>query len=134
VKYAEMEAHGEFFMSNKFLDAQYGTQKSEVTKIIEKGMRPVVVIYTPVIDQFLNAFPDSDTIFMLPKNLDLIKERMLARGDTPDKIEFRMKRAIDEIKYFSERAKKYYQRIYQIENNDLTEILNGIAGLGKIDK
>jgi guanylate kinase len=130
-KYTEMEKNGEFFMSNKFLNAQYGTQKVEITKIMEKGLRPVMIVYTPTTEQFLQAFPDSDAIFILPKNLDLIKERMRTRGDTPEKVDFRMQGAIDEIKYFKEKAQKYYHRTYVIENNDLTEILKGIEDLRK---
>lgn len=132
-EYEEIQASGEFFMSNTFFNAQYGIQRVEVNGILERGLRPVVEIYTPTIEQFLREFPDSDTVFMLPDNLELIRERMLARGDAPEKVDYRIQGAIAEMDYFRENAQHLYQRTYSVNGNDLSEIVHGIFELRQLN-
>lgn len=126
-EYNEIENSGELFMSNDFFSARYGFQTSEVTKIIDQGFRPVTEIYTPKLIQFLSAFPDSDTLFLMPKSLEFLSERMQRRGDRSDKIEQRIAEAELEIKIFNEQASHLYRNVITIESDSqLREIIETI--------
>lgn len=104
----------EFFMDNFFFDNFYGIRKSNVEDILAKGKIPIGIIYTPVISQFLDFYPESFPVFLYPKNINLLRENLLRRdGDLS-----RYKSALKELIEYDTSYNKYYKKIYYIESNE----------------
>jgi len=60
------------------------------------------------------------SIFLLPPSLDVLRERLLKRGDPPDEVERRLKKAVREM----EDAGEYD---YVVVNDDLNRAVGEIA-------
>ena len=117
----EGEEHGReyFFVShedfienierNNFLeyatvfDNYYGTPKDIVLKKLEKGRNVILDIDVQGGLQVKEAMPEAVLIFLLPPSLAALRSRLENRGtETPDKIEKRLNKALDEIKFIGE--------------------------------
>ncbi len=112
-----------FFMDNYFFNNFYGIKKKVVDDILEKRKIPVGIIYTPVIHQFLKAYPDALTIFLYPQNIDLWKENLLKRDGSLDRYQY----ALDELSKWENDYSRYYNKVYYINsNNDDRTIIDRI--------
>ena len=117
----EGEEHGReyFFVShedfienierNNFLeyatvfDNYYGTPKDIVLKKLEKGRNVILDIDVQGGLQVKEAMPEAVLIFLLPPSLAALRSRLENRGtETPEKIEKRLNKALDEIKFIGE--------------------------------
>ncbi len=128
--YRQIQENGDLFMSNDFFGARYGFQHSEVQKIIAANRRPVTEIFTPTITQFISEYPDADRIFLMPPSLDFLKERMLRRGDSIEKVEQRLIGARDEIRHFLEEGHVHYHKVVPIEGDEsIAEVVKEIRSL-----
>ncbi|MBE6582200.1 MAG: guanylate kinase [Ruminococcaceae bacterium] len=75
----------------------YGTLKSELRKL-EEGKNLILEIETDGAMNVKRLFPDSVAVFILPPDYDTLKSRLVNRGtNTPEDIERRMKRALEEF-------------------------------------
>jgi guanylate kinase len=75
----------------------YGTLKSELHKL-EEGKNLILEIETDGAMNVKRLFPDSVAVFILPPDYDTLKSRLVNRGtNTPEDIERRMKRALEEF-------------------------------------
>ena len=117
----EGEEHGReyFFVShedfkenierNNFLeyatvfDNYYGTPKDIVLKKLEKCRNVILDIDVQGGLQVKEAMPEAVLIFLLPPSLAALRSRLENRGtETPEKIEKRLNKALDEIKFIGE--------------------------------
>lgn len=128
-QYLDQERAGDFFMSNDFLGARYGFQTESVLSHYPKGRRPAAEVFTPTIQQFLDAFPDSQTVYLMPQNLNIIKSRMEQRGDHPDRIRERLLSASAEISYFYENVSQHYEQVFKLEEQGISSIVTDICNL-----
>ena len=75
----------------------YGTLKSELSKL-DEGKNLILEIETDGAMNVKRLFPDSVAVFILPPDYDTLKSRLVNRGtNTPEDIERRMKRALEEF-------------------------------------
>ncbi len=75
----------------------YGTLKSELRKL-EEGKNLILEIETDGAMNVKRLFPDSVAVFILPPDYDTLRNRLVNRGtNTPEDIERRMKRALEEF-------------------------------------
>ena len=89
----------------------YGTLKSELHKL-DEGKNLILEIETDGAMNVKRLFPDSVAVFILPPDYETLKNRLVNRGtNTPDDIERRMKRALEEFAFV-----KYYD--YAVVNHD----------------
>lgn len=105
-------SHEEFIENinrNNFLeyatvfDNYYGTPKDIVLKKLEKGRNVILDIDVQGGLQVKEAMPEAVLIFLLPPSLAALRSRLENRGtETPDKIEKRLNKALDEIKFIGE--------------------------------
>lgn len=103
--FEEKIAHGAFYESALVHGRYYGTPKSSVTEPLKAGVDLLLVIDVQGADAFRKA-ADEDawlaerlhTIFLMPANLDQLRERLKGRGsDDVKEIERRMDTAKQEL-------------------------------------
>ena len=94
-------------------DNYYGTPRDIVLKRLEKGRNVILDIDVQGGLQVKAAMPEAVLIFILPPSLAELRARLEGRGtETPEKIEKRLAKAVNEIKFIGE-----YD--YYIVNDDL---------------
>ncbi len=91
----------------------YGTLRKDVEDGLRHGKWVVLEIDVKGAMEVLKNFKDAVTIFVEPKNVDVLKERLLGRGtETDDAMQRRLATALDELKHAGE-----FQ--YRVVNDDL---------------
>jgi len=103
----------------------YGIPKKHLLKPLTEGKDVVLTVDVRGKRSIEKVFRNDPrvrflTVFLLPPSLDVLKERLLKRGDPPEKIRERLEKARDELSY----AKEYD---YVITNDDLTQTVRRIA-------
>lgn len=83
---------------------RYGTSRHVVQDLLSKGLDVILEIDYQGAFQVQRRFPDAVLIFILPPSLEELRRRIEKRGeDAPDKIDLRMRNALDEMR----QCKKY---------------------------
>ena len=101
----------------------YGTLRREVERVISGGQHVVMDIDVQGAAQFIRAFPQSVTIFILPPSADVLLDRLRARQtETPAQLAARLQSALQELQQVDE-----YE--YVVVNDDLER---AIASVGSI--
>ena len=93
------------FIENAFVfENYYGTLKSEVLEQLEKGIDVLIDIDWQGTRQITQAMKGNlIKIFLLPPSIDELKKRLSKRNsDSIEEINFRMSRALKEIKHYDE--------------------------------
>lgn len=94
---------GNFLEYATVFDNYYGTPKDMVLKRLEKGRNIILDIDVQGGLNVKAAMPDAVLIFLLPPSLAALRERLEKRGtETPDKIEKRLSKAVNEIRFIGE--------------------------------
>lgn len=127
IEYQEREASGAMFMSNQFLGARYGCETAEIESIRDIGLHPVTEIYTPKINEFMAAYPDSVAIFLMPSGLSMLIRNMKRRGDSPPAIRDRFHTGLGEILDYASGYKHYYQWEYVVSRQGFKRMLREIV-------
>ena len=63
----------------------YGTSKSQIKKIMNDAMIPLLDIDIQGAVKFVKAFPESRTLLIVPPSIDEIEKRLIARGTESEK-------------------------------------------------
>jgi len=94
-------------------DCWYGTLRQDVEDGLRNGNWMVLEIDVKGARTVKEQFPDAVTIFVEPKNVDVLKERLRGRGtETDEAMNRRLATALEELKHANE-----FQ--YRIVNDDL---------------
>ncbi len=94
----------------------YGTPKDPINKFLSKNNDILFDIDWPGMESIKKTLREVVTIFILPPNLDILKQRIQIRGqDSNEAIELRMQLAVQEIEYA-----KYYDYIVVNDNFEIT--------------
>lgn len=76
----------------------YGTLRREVKRVLAEGKHVVMDIDVQGAMQFIRAFPDSVTIFILPPSADVLLDRLRARKtESPVQLAARLQSALQEL-------------------------------------
>lgn len=114
----------------------YGTSKQRLEDILDDGFDVLLDIDTQGARQIRGSFPGAAYIFILPPSMETLRDRLEKRGsNSPDDMERRLARAVEEIRDYS-------MFDYVIVNDVLKEALRGLESVisaerlrsGKIDK
>ena len=106
---------GNFLEHATVFDNYYGTPKDMVLKRLERGRNVILDIDVQGGLQVRKAMPEAVLIFILPPSLAVLRSRLEGRGtETPEVIEKRLSKAVNEIKLIGE-----YD--YMIVNDDRDE-------------
>ena len=94
---------GNFLEYATVFDNYYGTPRDMVLKRLDKGRNIILDIDVQGGLNVKAAMPDAVLIFLLPPSLAALRERLEKRGtETPDKIEKRLSKAVNEIRFIGE--------------------------------
>jgi guanylate kinase len=98
----------------------YGTLRSEVKRVLATGRHVVMDIDVQGAVQFMRAFPDSVTIFILPPSAEVLLERLRAREtESPAQLAARLQSALQELQQVAE-----YE--YIVVNDDLERAVSSV--------
>ena len=93
---------GEFVEWEEYSGNYYGTLKKEIERMAEAGKVPVFEVEVRGATNLKSAFGEHALWVFIKAPLDIIKERLLARGtDTAEAIDLRIKTAAEEMTYES---------------------------------
>jgi guanylate kinase len=119
---AERE-RGAFAESAEVHGNLYGTLRSEVERVMACGKHVVMDIDVQGAVQFVRAFPQSVTIFILPPSAEVLLERLKGRmTESPAQLAARLQSALQELQHVDE-----YE--YVIVNDDLERAVASVESI-----
>lgn len=122
-EFLKMADAGEFVEWAKVHGNLYGTSKRRLEEMMDLGINVVLDIDTQGAKQIRGCYDDGVYIFILPPSMETLRERLEKRmSNSPDEIEVRMKRAVDEIR-------EYKNYDYVIVNNDIEKALEELKAI-----
>ncbi len=109
----------------EFCDNYYGTPKAKVLEKLDAGIDVILEIETVGAMKVKKAYPDAVLIFILPPNIEALRERLIGRGtETLDVIDKRVGEAASEI----EKAHNYD---YVMVNDNLLDAIERLENIMK---
>ncbi len=114
--YLSIAASGDFFMSNKIFGRRYGYRRSHIERILARGKIPLALVYTPVVDQFIAQNSGTHALFLEPVDLDLLRQRMINRGEDEATVARRMAGIVDELAAFT-RYRELFADVIQVKDD-----------------
>jgi guanylate kinase len=119
---AERE-RGAFAESAEVHGNLYGTLRSEVERVLASGRHVVMDIDPQGARQFVRAFPQTVTIFILPPTAEVLLNRLRARKtENPVELAARLTSALQELQQVDE-----YQ--YVVVNDDLERAVGSVGSI-----
>lgn len=101
--FRERQARGEFLEHAEVFGNLYGTHRETTAEVLATGSDVILEIDWQGARQVKAAFPDCDSVFILPPSLAALRERLGARAqDSEEVIQARMDKARAEISHCSE--------------------------------
>jgi guanylate kinase len=99
---------GDFLEYAPVLDRFYGTQKSEIRRILGMGKMVIMDIDIQGSFQLKEKYPGVHNLFLVPPSLEILRERLVRRKtEMPEQIDKRMELAKKEME-FQERFEKTF--------------------------
>ncbi len=122
-EFEEMIKNDELLEHAQYVGNYYGTPRAFVEKKLDEGMNVLLEIEIQGAMQIKKAFPDALLVFIMPPSAKILKERLTNRGtETPEVIDKRMKRAVEE----SEGIESYDFIVINDEVDKCTALLHNI--------
>ena len=122
-RFDEMIENGEFLEYVGKYKNKYGTPKSSVNDLVEKGIDVILDVETIGAANIKKAVPDAVSIFILPPSLEVLKDRLIKRGtESSELVEIRFSQACQEISC----AVDYD---YIVVNDDKEKCLKAVASI-----
>ncbi len=116
---------GDFLEYAKVFNNYYGTSKSSVNALLQKGKDVILEIDWQGAQQVRKAMPEATSIFILPPSLQELKHRLSARGtDSEDVIATRMAEAQNEISHYHEFDYIVINNVFDIALQELHSIFS----------
>jgi guanylate kinase len=101
----------------------YGTLRSEIERVLGNGKHVVMDIDVQGAVQFIRAFPQTVTIFILPPSAEVLLDRLKARKtESPVQLAARLQSALQELQQVGE-----YE--YVIVNDDLERAVASVESI-----
>ncbi len=121
---SEIESGGMFEYA-EFCGNYYGTPKTKVYEKLDQGFDVILEIETVGAMKIKQAYPDAVLIFILPPNIDALRQRLIGRGtEELDVIDRRVGEAASEIE-------KSYDYDFVLINDNLIEAIEGLETIMK---
>ena len=122
-QFVEGRARGEFAESADVHGRMYGTLRREVDRVLSQGKYVIMDIDVQGAAQFVEVFPGSVLIFLLPPSAEVLVERLKGRkSETRDTLAVRLRNAIAEL-----READHYD--YLIVNDDLERAIRYVSSV-----
>jgi guanylate kinase len=119
---------GDFAESAEVHQHLYGTLRREVDRVLAGGRHVVMDIDVQGTRQFIEAYPKSVLVFVLPPNAGVLLERLKARGtESVESLDRRLKTAVAELK-----AVGMYH--YVVVNDDLDRAVEAVSKIVDVEE
>ena len=127
--FLNLKSHNSFIENALVFENYYGTLKSEVLEQLENGIDVLIDIDWQGTRQITQAMKGNlIKIFLLPPSIDELKKRLSKRNsDSIKEINFRMSKALKEIKHFDE-----YD--YVLVNDNLDNTFQNIVKIIEVER
>lgn len=117
--------NGGMFEYAEFCGNYYGTPKAKVYEKLDQGFDVILEIETVGAMKIKEAYPDAVLIFILPPNIDALRQRLIGRGtEVMEVIECRVGEAASEIE-------KSYDYDFVLINDNLMDAIEGLETIMK---
>lgn len=121
--FARRRAHGEFAESAEVHGNLYGTLRAEVERVLAAGKHVIMDIDVQGAAQFMRAFPQSVTIFVLPPSAEVLLERLRQRQtESREELAKRLLSALQELQ-----SVEGYE--YVVINDDLAKAVHRVSAI-----
>jgi guanylate kinase len=122
-EFLDKREQGAFAESAEVHGNLYGTLRSEVDRVLASGRHVVMDIDVQGAVQFMRAFPQSVTIFILPPSAEVLRERLRSRKtESPAQLAARLQSALQELQQVGE-----YE--YVVVNDDLERAVSSVESI-----
>lgn len=118
----EMVQRNDFAESARVYGHFYGTPRQALADMMEKGLDVLLEIDTQGALQIKRKFADAVYIYILPPSIEVLRVRLIQRGDAPEEIQRRMQQARQEIL-------NYREYDYIVRNEDLKQALHDLQAI-----
>ena len=103
VVFEKMIERGEFLEYARVFDHYYGTSRGSVDRALVAQQTVILDIDWQGARKVRASNTDPVSVFILPPSIEALQERLAQRGrDNRDQIDYRMQRAISEMRHYSE--------------------------------
>ena len=117
------KSRGDFAESAEVHGNMYATLKREVDRLLAEKKHVVMDIDVQGARQFVQSYPDSVLVFLLPPDADVLLQRLKGRGtESTESLVRRLRSAVEELK-----AVDLYG--YLVVNHDLEEAVNAVSSI-----
>lgn len=106
---------------------KYGLEKNVIENIAAKNKKPIIELCLVKVPQFLNIYPASQAVFLLPNSLELLEAHMRVRGDQTEEQIILLEQALKEIEIFTDVQKHLFTECYTITENNVLEVVQEIG-------
>ena len=114
---------GEFAESAEVHGNMDGTLRREVDRVLAERKHVVMDIDVQGARQFVEAYPDSVLVFLIPPDAEVLLQRLKARGtESTESLARRLRSAVEEL-----RAVDLYG--YLVVNHDLEEAVKAVSSI-----
>lgn len=102
-EFERMIHNGELIEWAEYVGNFYGTPKKHVEEQLNQGKDVLLEIEMQGGMLVKEQFPDALLIFISPPSAEILRERLTGRGtESPEEIEKRLQRAVEEVKYMKD--------------------------------
>jgi guanylate kinase len=100
-KFDAMVAAGEFLEWAHVHGKLYGTSREQVFRDVQEGRDIILEVDVQGAESVRELVTDSVSIFILPPSVEILRQRLVARGtDSPEELELRLRNAPAELKHY----------------------------------
>ncbi|MDQ3666173.1 MAG: guanylate kinase [Acidobacteriota bacterium] len=100
-KFAAMVAAGEFLEWAHVHNKLYGTSRHQVSREVFEGRDIILEVDVQGAASVRDLVIDSVSIFILPPSVEILRQRLIARGtDSPEELELRLRHAPAELEHY----------------------------------
>jgi guanylate kinase len=122
-EFLEKREEGAFAESAEVHGNLYGTLRAEVERVMAAGRHVVMDIDVQGAVQFMRAFPQTVTIFILPPSGEILLERLRSRKtESPAQLAARLQSALQELQQVGE-----YE--YVVVNDELERAISSVESI-----
>ena len=102
-KFLEMIEQGHFLEWANVHGHLYGTSRHQVADDVSHGKDIILEVDVQGAASIRNLISDAVSVFILPPSLEILRQRLIARGtDSPDELAVRLRNAPEELKAYRE--------------------------------
>lgn len=127
--FSEDVSKEEFEWQNEIFGNTYGYKKRNIRKIREQNAVPVVTIYTPYVEDFKQSFPEAKSVYLLPKDVSFLANRLRTRKQTPEEFAYRLDKAVEDVELYKSQYEEVFDKEIVISSDNNIPVIEDIRKL-----